>query len=1563
MTLSDIAIRRPVFTIVLQLLLIVLGLMSLRSLGTDLFPDVSFPVVTVTTVYPGASPSEVEAQVTRKLEDAVAGIADLDTVRSSSRESVSVVIVMFKMSADIDKAAQDVRDRIGAVRSNLPRDARDPTVRRIDVGAAPVLTYVAEGKGMSRAEVRRITEQVLKPQLERVNGVAAVEVVGGQDREVQVEVDRSKLEALNLPLTQVIDRLRMENLALPAGHFQSDGKEVSVKLDGDVDSAAQVGDLVVATTPAGTQVRLSEVARVVDGFQEARTEIRANGRSAVSFEVIKQSGTNTLQIVEAVKKKLEDTKPLLPKNFRTSILVDQSTFIEENAHEVEIAIVYGGAMAILVILLFMLDLRSTFISALALPTSVIGTFFIMSLLGFTLNMMTLLALSLAIGLLIDDAVVVRENIFRHLELGEDPFTAASKGTSEIALAVLATTLTIVAVFLPVAFMSGVVGQFFRSFGLTISAATLLSLFVAFTLDPMLSARLAVAVDHSKRRNVVVRFFEAMHQAVEEAYAVVLAVSVRHRLLTVSFAALVFFGSTKLAGLMGNEFVAPEDRNQFLVDVELPSGTNLQQTSEALLAAELAMTKHPQVVTVYNKLGPNTEVNKAAMRIVTTDKRAREETIWQIQEDVRAILQKVPNAKITILPPAFVEGLPSDVPLQVKVRGSDLALLERDAAAVEAMLRAIPGVGDLQVAYAPGKPERAVEVDRRKAADLGLPVALAGRTLRAALEGEEVGNLRLDAGASKEVKIRVRLQESDRSDMDALLRLQVPVPPRLVMTAQGPIQMGGFIPLGAIASVRPEASPQVIDRQDRTRQIAVTAVPKGRSLGEIVAELEPKLEAYRFGGDGYYRLDGQVKQMKESGESFALAGLLAIIFIFLILASQFESFIHPLTIMVSLPLAMIGAWLGLFLSDNDLSMGSNIGVILLMGLVTKNGILLVDAALQLQREGIEATVAIVEAGRKRLRPILMTSAAMVLGMLPTAITDGPGSEFRAPMAIAVIGGVITSTFLTLLVLPSLFLWFDALRRLPGRLFRRRVAAPSLGGLPPTAPPPSTALLLALGATSALAAAAFTLGASSAYAAPEPDGPAATPSTSAGGPSAPPPAAMAVPSAPPAAASAPLPPAPPPPAPPPASVVGGAAAPGLALDDAIAAAQRANPDLAVARARLAEARSNQQRLRTAWLPDVKAIGQYTYNSVEASFDFTSMAKGMGAAFGLTLTDAQLANLPPPTVIQAHHQAAAVVQVDQTVFAMAPLVMADALRLGLQAQQVGLQAAQREIAFRVREIYYSHAGVQRLSEAARRALALADQRLAALRTRRKVGSDGDLPALRAEIERARAEQDLLRASLALEQMREIIGILTGGPAPDVLGAVPPVAELEGQVPEWQQQGVSSRPELTALRKGLDAQRMQIREAELRWLPIVTASGTWRWSNVQGFAGQNDLWMASLNLVVPVFDRGVWRAEANERRAALARMEAELHKAEHDVRVAIRQAALEVRNAREVVRIASLQTEVARKSAAIAGKTLALGVATSLEVAEADTGLRLAEASLERERLSLELAMLRLRHLVGGP
>ncbi len=1521
MTLSDIAIKRPVFTIVMQLVLIVLGLMSLRGMGTDLFPDVSFPLVMVNTIYPGASPSEVETQVSKPIEDAVAGIAGLDTVRSSSRESFSTVIVIFKMSTNIDQAAQDVRDRLSAIRPNLPTDVKEPMIRRVDVGATPVLMYLASGEGKSTQEIKRITEETLKPQLERVPGVAAVEVVGGNDREVKVEVDRKKLDALNLPLTQITDKLKMDNLAVPAGHFSQDKQEISVRLTGDLRDAAEVANVVVATTASGTQIRLGEIAEVKEGLSEARTRIRANGRDAVAFEIIKQSGTNTVQVVEAARKKLAEVLPQMPPGFKTDNFFNQSTFIEENAHEVEISIVFGGIMAVLVILLFMLDLRSTFISALALPTSVIGTFWIMSMLGFTLNMMTLLALSLAIGLLIDDAVVVRENIFRHLEAGEPPDVAASKGTSEIALAVLATTLTIVAVFLPVAFMSGMVGQFFRQFGLTISAATLLSLFVAFTLDPMLSARLAVKIDHNKKRNVVVRVIEGMHAGLEEMYVLTLKLSLRHRLITVLIGLATFAGAAQLAGLMGSEFVSQEDRGQFIIDIELPPGTSLDETGRRLLPAELGLRANKNILTVYSKLGPNTEINKAQIRVVANPKTERTETIWDIQDFARKVLvEKLPDAKVSIVPPSFVEGMPSGAPMQVQVRGTDLSLLERDAAAVESMIKSVPGIADVQVTYSPGKPEQSVRIDRKKAADMGIPVALIARTLRAALEGEEAGKLRMESGSNKEVKIRVRLQASDREGLDKLLRLQIPIPPRTVMTAGGPMQLGGFIPLSDVARIDPESGPQVIERQDRTRQISVTAVPKGRSLGEVTAEVEAKLAVHKFAGDNYFRMDGMVKQMKESGESFGLAGLLAVVFIFLILASQFESFIHPLTIMLALPMAMIGAWLGLFLTGNSMSMGSNIGVILLMGLVTKNGILLVDAALQLQREGWASMEAIVEAGRKRLRPILMTSAAMILGMMPTATDNGPGSEFRAPMAIAVIGGVITSTVLTLVVLPSVFLWFDTIGKLPGRVWRklRGIQEPAKAtdqtvqvAIPALDPPPVSSMPQHARAATPVQVGilvALLLGACAIL-----------------------------------------------------WVAPAQAAVKLELRDAVDRAVANNPDLKVAKARIEEAEAQRWRVRTSFFPDIKAVGTYVRNSDEAKFDIAQMGAGLGAAMGIPIK-IDPAKAPPPTIIQAYNQFSATLVVDETIFALSPWLYEKASEKGIGAQRVGVEAAHREVAYRVTEIYHHIQGLDRISAAANRAVELSTARIAMIEKKRMAGTENELPLLRAQIEQARAQQDVMRAEMARRQLLEVLGILLGETAPEDVGAPGPLQMPAGSLEDWVKSGLEQRPDIAARRQAVEAQKVLITEAELRWMPILAAQGVLRWSDVKGFTDTNTIWQATVNLVVPLFDRGARYADVKERRVTLMRLQTEAQKADQELRAQMRQAHHDINLARGIVDIAQRQAEVARRGAAIATKTQAAGLATHLEVDEAETNLRLADANVERERSNLDLAILRLLHLTGA-
>lgn len=1513
MTLSDIAIRRPVFTIVVTMGLMVLGAMSLRSIGTDLFPDVNFPFVTVTTVYPGASPSEIESQVTKPLEDAVAGINDLDTVHSFSRESVSVVFVVFKLKANIDKAAQDVRERVAAVRSKLPTDVREPSIRRVDVGAAPILTMLASGP-MSNEELRKITEDSVKPALERVTGVAAVDVIGGKDREIKVEVDRKKLDSLNLPLTAVIDKLRLENLSVPAGHFEQGPQEISVRLTGDMRTAEEVGRIIVATTQFGTQIPLSEIASVRDAFAETRTRIRSNGQETVAFEVIKQSGTNTIAVADGVNVRLEEIKKTLPKGYKMSLLIDQSVFIRENAHDVEESIVYGGLMAILVILLFMLDWRSTFISSLALPTSVITTFFVMDSFGFTLNMMTLLGLSLAIGLLIDDAVVVRESIFRHLEAGEPPDVAASKGTSEIALAVLATTLTIVAVFVPVAFMSGLVGQFFRQFGLTVSAAVLVSLFIAFTLDPMLSSKLAVTIDHNKKRAWLVRMLEAMHASVEEAYASLLTWTARHRFVTVIVAFGIFAGSMQLAKLMGNDFMSPEDRAQFVVNIEMPPGTSLDETARLSLPAEMKLLENKNIVTVYAKLGPGDEVNKVQWRVIAVPKTERAQNFESLKQDARnAIAATLPLAKVSVVPPPFIEGLPAGAPLMVQVRGSDLSLLERDAKAVELMLRSIPGAGDINLEYSPGKTEQTVQIDRQRAADLGVPIAMIARTLRAALEGEDAGQLRVEDNQRKEVKIHVRLRQEDRGALDKLLALTIATPK-------------GFVPLSTIATIAPRAGPQVIERQDRTRQILVTCSPTTRSLGEVVADLEGKLATYTFSGDNHYRLDGMVKQMKESGEAMGMALALAIVFIYLILAAQFESFIHPLTIMLSLPLAFVGAFIGLFLSDNSISMGSNIGVILLMGLVTKNGILLVDAALQNQRDGKSAFDSVVEAGRRRLRPILMTSAAMVLGMLPTAIGNGPGSEFRAPMAIAVIGGVITSTILTLLVLPSVFLWFDSARG----LFRKKEKPPmarasrpddpfTTAVMPPFVLPPEDRkwgiawLILAVG-----------IGAFSSPAEARP------PRTST------PPTVVQVPErAPDVLPSAPN---------------------GLTLADAIERAMRHNADLDIAQDRIGEAMAARQKIYGAFLPDIKAVGTYTHNSAEAVFD-------TGAFF--TPFKAMLPKgfvAPAPTVIQRYNTVAGVLNVDETLFALTPILMARAAEAGVDAQRTALDAARREIAYRVSEVFYNAAGLDRLIAAAERALTLADQRIALADVRHSQGTEGDLPGLRAKVERARAQTDLVRAKQGRRQLLELLAILTGEPAPSEIASPAEVTLPPGKPADWTEEAIRGRPDILARRQALAATEAMVREAELRWAPIVTANGYLRWTDTKGFTGENWLWAVSANLVVPIFDRASRYLDLHERKQTLTRQRAELRKAEEELRVAVRQSVIDIETAQDVLQVATMQSDLARRSAVIVTQAQVAGTVTPLEVAEADTSLRLSEANEERERMNLSLAILKLRHLTGA-
>ncbi len=1025
MTLSEVAIKRPVFTVMLMVALLVLGWFGFKRLGTDLFPDVSFPVVMVSVPYPGAGPQEVENLVTKPIEDSVISLNGIDRVRSFSREGVSQTIVLFKLGVDISDAATQVRERIAGIRYKLPDAVDEPSILRFDVSSAPILTYTMNTTG-SLSQARRFLEDVIKPELEQVSGVAAVNIQGGAKREVQVDLVRDKINALGLSPGAIVQRLRAENLNVPAGRFDEGKREISVRTVGEFADVEAIRNVIVATSPEGATVRLSDVAQVTDGYEEQRALARVNGKPSVTFEVVKQSGQNTVAVSDSVKEKLTTLAPLFPEGMGADLIIDQSRFIRDSVEQVEHDLVFGGSMAILVVLLFMLDLRSTLISSLALPTSVIGTFFFMYMFGYSLNMMTLLALSLSIGILIDDAVVVRENIFKHLERGVPARQAALDGTKEIALSVLATTGTIVAVFVPVAFVEGMVGQFFRQFGYTVATAVVLSLFVAFTLDPMLSSRFSKPIDHTTVDSFawLKRPFRWFFDNLDGTYRSILEWSLRHKLLV----GLAAIGSLALmmfvSNLTGADFVSEEDRGQFAVEMELPAGTSLEETARISDAAERLLLQNDDIETVFATIGPDGEVNKALWRVNTTSKTERPGvTLRDLRDAARtAAATAAPHAKIVVTEPPFVEGAGTEAPIMINVRGESYEDIVPVATSLQDLLSQTPGVEDIQVKYTPGRPELRVDVDRARAADRGLSMAQVALAVRNALEGEEGGRLRQ---GKDEVPIRVRLQKDDRARPDDFANLSLTTP-------SGPVR------LADVATFTRGEGPQVIERENRSRQIQVWASPHGRALSEIVEDIQPAIDALELPKATSITYDGQIRMMNENNEAMGIALLLGVVFIYIILASQFESFIHPITIMTTLPLAMVGAVLGLFLTNNTMAMGSMIGMILLMGLVTKNAILLIDRAIvRVRDQGNTPFDAVLEAGPERLRPILMTSAAMVLGMLPTAISTAEGSEFRAPMAIAVIGGVISSTLLSLIVAPVFYLAIEGLKLRLGRLVRRLV----------------------------------------------------------------------------------------------------------------------------------------------------------------------------------------------------------------------------------------------------------------------------------------------------------------------------------------------------------------------------------------------------------------------------------------------------------------------------------------------------------------------------------------------
>jgi HAE1 family hydrophobic/amphiphilic exporter-1 len=1007
MWISDTSIKRPVFATMVIMSFMVLGVVSMTRLGIDLFPEVNFPFVNVTVVYPGAGPEEVESLVARPIEDAVAGINGVKRVISTSTEGVAIVGIELRLEVDPQAATAEVREKVAAIRGTLPQDIEDPTIQRFDVAALPIMTY-AVGSSQPSDVTRRQVEDDLKPLLEQIDGVAAVQVNGGEIREIQINLDPRRLEALGLPLSQVATKVAAENLDVPGGQVKREGRAVSLRTKGEFQTIDEIEN-VILRSDAGSTVRLKDVGSVIDGYEEKSSTTRLNGADAVSFSVQKQSGANTVEIADRVEATIARLGPAFPQ-LQIRQVHNDAEFIKENVRDVRSHILFGGLMAVLIIFVFMRDWRSTLISALALPTSVVATFFFMWAVGFTINMMTLMALSLVIGILIDDAVVVRENIYRHMEKGEDPFTAARKGTAEIGLAVMATTFTILAVFLPVGFMTGIVGQFFKSFALTIAFAVSMSLLVAFTLDPMLSSRFVRYVPPEERQKTrlgrILEGWGRFYDRIDLRYQRVLGWAIARPWQVLGIAALVFFASLSTLTVIGTEFVPVEDRGQYEINVELPPGTSFDQAESMVAAVEQQVQAIPEVRQIFATVGVNGDPLRANLRIKTTSKSARERGIVEIKADTRQRLASVPLVKAVVTDPEFMQGAPSQAPVSVYLRGDDIEALQRLSDEVTAKIRQVPGTVDVDSTLESGQPEMVARVNREMAADLGFDVGSVAMQLRGMVEGVVPTKLR---DGDKEYDIRVRLAPEFRNDFQSIARAPLYSP------------TGALIRTSDIASMEPGIGPTNIEREQRRRQAKIDVELSNRPLGDVTRDIGNVMATVQLPPNFEWGFLGDVELMQEAGAAMGLAMLLAIAFIYIVLASQFESFFEPMLIMLSLPLAVVGALLAILLTGNNLGMPPMIGMVMLMGLVTKNAILLIDLTNHYVRdEGKSVKEAILTAGPIRLRPILMTTMAMILGMMPSALGRGEGAEFRAPISIATIGGLITSTALTLVVVPVAYL---------------------------------------------------------------------------------------------------------------------------------------------------------------------------------------------------------------------------------------------------------------------------------------------------------------------------------------------------------------------------------------------------------------------------------------------------------------------------------------------------------------------------------------------------------------
>ncbi len=1014
--LAEICVRRPVFATMLIMTMIVLGVFAYNRLTVERFPRVEFPIITITTRLPGAAPQEVETEITDKIEEAINTISGIEELRSTSSEGVSLIFVQFELERDLDSAAQDVRDKINRAIPLLPRTIEQPTVEKLDPDASPIMT-IAVASNRNIREITEFADKVIRRQIESVNGVGQVQIVGGRKRQINVKLDADKLRAYNLTVAQVSGSLQSQNLEVPGGRVEQEARTLTLRTLGRLQSPADFNNVVVANR-AGYPIKISDIGYTEDGEEDELSAGRLDDKPALLLQVRRQSGTNTVDVVKEVKERLDALKKNLPAGYTIDVVRDQSVFILAAFHAIREHLLLGSLLAALVVLLFMQNLRATIISGIAIPSSIIATFALMDYFGITLNGPSMLGLTLSVGIVIDDAIVVLENIFRYIEeKGYEPFAAAIDATKEIGMAVMATTLSLVVIFLPLGFMQSISGRFFKNVALPMAFAIAVSLIVSFTLTPTLSARLLKKHDPDedgkhKKQSWLMR-------VLDNGYTWLLTHALQHRILVVTIAVLVFLSTGPLFMKVGRDFFPQDDQGEYEISLRSPEGTSLQSTLDLTQKVAAEVRKLPHVNYTITTVGDDQQQtsNLAKVYVRMHDLSVRPElTQFQSMDMVRTkVLPRFEsyNLRPLVSPIAAIAGGGrTNTDIAYSFRGPDLDKLSEYSSKILDKLKKMPGVVEADTSLILGKPELRAQIDRQKAADLGVSIGDVAQSLRLLVGGDQISTYN---EGGEQYEVRVRATENYRTDAVGISKMNVP-------SSRGGV--GGSIGLDNVVKFQEASGPTSIERLGRQRQVTLTAnIKPGFSQSVVSAELEKEIKALNLPPQYTAAPAGNVKELRRTMNGFITAFLLSFIFMYIVLAAQFESFLHPITVMLALPLSLPFAIFSLIVTGQNFNMFTALGLLVLFGMVKKNSILQIDHTNGLRAKGMERHEALIQASRDRLRPILMTTIAFVAGMMPLAWSKGPGAGINRSTSVVVIGGQTLCLLLTLVATPVVYSIFD------------------------------------------------------------------------------------------------------------------------------------------------------------------------------------------------------------------------------------------------------------------------------------------------------------------------------------------------------------------------------------------------------------------------------------------------------------------------------------------------------------------------------------------------------------